>query len=382
MQAWVRDSIKRTPAQLRYWRIYYDGVPDASLNPSKQYSFYNSSIQQGDSIKMQVAVENISDYDMDSLWVDFWVYDVNQNKIPIKSVKMDSLRVDSTLLPEVKFSSVNIPGGLNSLWIEANPFNSYHQTEQNHFNNVGLMPFMVSADVTNPILDVTFDGVKIMNGDVVSSKPNILITLKDENTFLALNDTSDFEVYIKKSTQTVFERIHFGSSMTFYPAQLPNNSCRINYIPTFEDGVYSLKVQAKDRTGNNSGKSVYAITFEVINKPTITNVLNYPNPFSTSTRFVFTLTGSRVPDYFKIQILTVTGKVVRELSKADLGHLHIGRNITDYAWDGKDEYGDQLANGLYLYRVVTQLDGKSLDHRESNADSFFTQGYGKMYLIR
>ena len=382
LQAWVRDSIKRTPAQLRYWRIYYDGVPDASLNPSKQYSFYNSSIQQGDSIKMQVAVENISDYDMDSLWVDFWVYDVNRNKIPIKSVKMDSLRVDSTLLPEVKFPSVNIPGGLNSLWIEANPFNSYHQTEQNHFNNVGLLPFMVSADVTNPILDVTFDGVKIMNGDVVSSKPNILITLKDENTFLALNDTSDFEVYIKKSTQTVFERIHFGSSMTFYPAQLPNNSCRINYIPTFEDGVYSLKVQAKDRTGNNSGKSVYAITFEVINKPTITNVLNYPNPFSTSTRFVFTLTGSRVPDYFKIQILTVTGKVVRELSKADLGHLHIGRNITDYAWDGKDEYGDQLANGLYLYRVVTQLDGKSLDHRESNADSFFTQGYGKMYLIR
>jgi flagellar hook assembly protein FlgD len=126
----------------------------------------------------------------------------------------------------------------------------------------------------------------------------------------------------------------------------------------------------------------YTISFEVINKPTVTNVLNYPNPFSTSTRFVFTLTGSEVPDYFKIQILTISGKIVRDISKHELGNIHIGRNITDYAWDGKDEYGDPLAIGLYLYRVITQLDGKTLEHRESGADPFFTQGYGKMYLIR
>ena len=170
--------------------------------------------------------------------------------------------------------------------------------------------------------------------------------------------------------------------MTFEPAALPNNSCKINYIPTLSDGIYDLKVQAKDRTGNASGKVEYKISFEVINKPTVTNVLNYPNPFSTSTRFVFTLTGSEVPDFFKIQILTITGKIVRDINKYELGHLHIGRNITEYAWDGKDEFGDQLANGLYLYRTITQLDGKSLEHRDTEADSFFTQGFGKMYLIR
>ena len=170
--------------------------------------------------------------------------------------------------------------------------------------------------------------------------------------------------------------------MTFYPASFPNNSCRINYNPALADGIYNLKVQAKDRSGNASGYSEYLISFEVINKPTVSCVLNYPNPFSTSTKFVFTLTGSEVPNYFKIQILTITGKIVRDLNKYDLGQLHIGRNITDYAWDGKDEFGDQLANGLYLYRVITQLDGKALEHRDTNADSFFTQGFGKMYLIR
>ena len=49
----------------------------------------------------------------------------------------------------------------------------------------------------------------------------------------------------------------------------------------------------------------YRIGFEVINKSTITNLMNYPNPFSTSTRFVFVLTGSKVPDNMQIQIMTV-----------------------------------------------------------------------------
>ena len=141
-------------------------------------------------------------------------------------------------------------------------------------------------------------------------------------------------------------------------------------------------MQAKDRSDNESGMIDYRITFEVINRSTITNVLNYPNPFSTSTRFVFTLTGSEVPDLFTIQIMTITGKVVREIDKDELGNIHIGRNITDYAWDGMDEFGDPLANGVYLYRVITRLDGDVIEQRESGADPYIINGWGKMYLMR
>ncbi|HEY4798596.1 MAG TPA: C25 family cysteine peptidase, partial [Bacteroidia bacterium] len=138
LTAMLMDSIKRTPPQLKYWRVYYDGVPDAALNPVKHYSFYNPTVQQGDSIKMSVAIENIGDYNMDSLWVDFWVYDSNRNKVPVRSIKMDSLRINKILVPSIKFSTNNTPGGLNSLWVEANPFNSQHQQlEQYHFNNLG-----------------------------------------------------------------------------------------------------------------------------------------------------------------------------------------------------------------------------------------------------
>jgi flagellar hook assembly protein FlgD len=61
--------------------------------------------------------------------------------------------------------------------------------------------------------------------------------------------------------------------------------------------------------------------------------------------------------------------------------LHIGRNITEFKWDGTDQYGQKLANGIYLYRVITNLNGKSLDKyrstekdNEDNTDKYFKQG--------
>jgi flagellar hook assembly protein FlgD len=120
----------------------------------------------------------------------------------------------------------------------------------------------------------------------------------------------------------------------------------------------------------------------VINKQTITEVLNYPNPFSTSTRFVFTLTGSEMPDVFIIQIMTITGKVVREITRDELGNIRIGRNITDYAWDGKDQFGDKLGNGVYLYRVITRYNGEAVEKRKTEVDSYFKKGWGKMVIMR
>ena len=83
--------------------------------------------------------------------------------------------------------------------------------------------------------------------------------------------------------------------------------------------------------------------------------------------------------------MTITGRIVREITKYELGPIHIGRNITEFKWDGTDQYGSKLANGVYLYRVVTNLNGHSLDKYTSDADKtdkYFNRGYGKMYLMR
>jgi flagellar hook assembly protein FlgD len=53
----------------------------------------------------------------------------------------------------------------------------------------------------------------------------------------------------------------------------------------------------------------------------------------------------------------VSGKVVREITQDELGPIRIGNNVSSYAWEGTDEFGDKLANGVYLYRVITKING-------------------------
>ena len=379
----LRDDALFTAPQLDRWHVTYSDVPEVALDPNRLFSFESDTVIEGKNITCSIAVRNISKHNMDSLLVSFKVLTESNALIDIPFPRQKPLLVDSALILTVQFSSFGM-GGLNSLLIDVNPDND--QKEKLHFNNIAEIPFYVLSDRTNPLLDVTFDGVHILDGDIVSAKTEIVIELTDENDFLLLNDTSDYAVYITNPLGTE-NRIPFFSGvqeiMQFIPASLPKNNSKIIYKGDFsKDGKYQLRVQAKDRSKNGSGDIDYLIGFEVINKSTITNIINYPNPFTTSTRFVFTLTGSKIPEVFKIQIMTITGKVVREIHKEELGPIRIGRNISQFAWDGTDKYGDRLANGLYLYRVATRIDSDEIELRETNIDSYFKKGYGKMYLFR
>jgi hypothetical protein len=380
-----KDISNKTPTKLNSWHILYDEAPEATLNASAYFSFKSDTVEEGNNIKMKIAVENIGRVDMDSLMVSYIVEDAFRNRKQLVYSKLQPLKADSTLITEIDFSSIDLIGK-NLLRLEINPKDANWQREQHHFNNILQKDFFVRGDKINPLLDVTFDGTHILDGDIVSTKPLVLIQLKDENKFRALNDTSNFALFLIDPDGNL-SKVYFNEGteekMRFQPAVLPKNSCRIEWNPKFtKDGEYQLRVQAKDASGNLSGRNEYIISFSVISASSITEVLNYPNPFSTSTRFVFTLTGSEIPSHFKIQIMTVTGKIVKEIHKDELGPIRIGRNISEYAWDGRDEFGDQLANGVYLYRVITRINGSEIERRSSEADNFFHKGFGKMYLLR
>lgn len=385
LMAYKADDSLHTPPQLERWQVIYDPVPEAAINPLVGYTFPNTVLQEGDNIKVNLPIQNISEYPFtDSLLITYWIEDANRVNHPLPSkLKNPPFNSGQVILDSISINTASLQGD-NALWVEVNPVNNVNsQLEQYHFNNIVRIPFHTNVDRINPLLDVTFDGIHILNNDIISAKPNILVQLKDENQFLALNDTNDFKVFIKAPSAAVAQRVFFGSNMSFIPAALPSNSCKINYTPVLaEDGTYQLLVQAKDRSDNMSGAIDYKINFEIVNHSSITEVMNYPNPFSTATRFVFTLTGSEVPTNFKVQIMTITGKVVREIYQDELGPLHVGRNITEFAWDGKDTFGDQLANGVYLYRVITQINGSDIEKRSTEADQYFKKGWGKMYLMR
>ena len=371
----MNDPESTAPAQLDKWQVNYTGVPEGVLILKSAKEQVN--LREGETGLLELQFKNISKYNfLDSIQVDWKMTNLTSKKVEEFSKKFPALKAGEAFDFTIEFNSIGKTGE-NRLEIFANPRIQREQTFRN--NQVDMGPyFIVEGDNSTALLDVNFDGIYIMDGDIVS--PNVLITalLKNDQTLLYKKDTVGLDLFLKQNCESCdFKRVSFSNpNLTWTPAS-EDEDFKVSLIPgPLEDGIYTLRVV------NEDSSEPYEITFEVINESQITNFYPYPNPFSTSVRFVFTVTGMEVPDEIKIQIMTVTGKVVREILQNELGPIRIGNNLTEYAWDGKDEFGDQLANGVYIYRVLVRKNGQFMEHRPTAGDKAFKKGYGKMYLLR
>lgn len=381
----LKDIHNRSIPQIKRLQLMYEDIPETSVY-STPFAFYKDTIQQGDTLLLTTSTKNISSVDMSNLLVKYSILE-NNNEIFSTYKRLAPHYANQILSDTISIATTPFSGN-KILRVEYNPDND--QLEKHHYNNYIEVPFYITTDSINPILDVTFDGNHIIDGELVSATPFIKIMVKDENKFLLMDDikdTSKIKVYLKTPRNDNYQYVPFFSNneeiLQFIPAN-EKNKCQIHYEAQFiEDGTYFLRVVANDKSNNASGDNAYVISFKVINKSTITEVYNYPNPFSTRTQFVFTLTGSQLPTYMKIQIMTISGKIVKEIDMSELGTLRIGKNITEYAWDGRDEYGDLLANGIYLYRVITRINDKDIElNSQSSNSKAFKKDFGKMVIIR
>lgn len=382
LKADFKDLTDRSAPQIRHWLITFEERPEGSINTSQNFSFHKDTLQEGDSFRINIGFQNISTKYMDSVLYKFQIVDLsNQNVLQSVTQKGNPILPEEFVYINQKMPTKGLAGRYAAN-IFFNP--EMAQPEVSLANNYLSIPFQVITDNLNPLLDVTFDGRHIMNGEIVSPNPTILITSKDENKFLLQTDTAGFEVLLRIPGSQVFNPIDLsGGEITFKPAMDANNVAAIEYRPTnLPDGKYTIKVQSKDISGNNAGKEFYTIDFIVINESSITNFYPYPNPFTTQMRFVFTLTGKEVPDDIRIKIMTISGKVVREITKDELGFIRVGNNVSEFAWDGTDQFGDRLANGVYLYQVTVKNHKEDVKHRDSAGDNSFVKGTGKIYLLR
>ncbi|WP_207432212.1 C25 family cysteine peptidase [Sabulibacter ruber] len=379
----LSDIENRTAPQLKEWVVLYERVPEGVLRPDligvNKYEQISEQATNG-KIDLQFAFHNISNVDFnDSLTVETTLHKEDGNTTS-KTFKIEPLQKNDT----VYFKSTFVTNGLtgaNRLRVNVNP---RILPEQYYYNNTLELPFTIgSYSGMPPIVDVAIDGTRILDGDIVSPSPLINIVLKDNSGKLSVKQSQKMRVYLTKPGNSVAEEIllEANSDVKLYAAD-ENNDFRIEYNPKeLVDGVYLLEVQGLDATDNKLGEP-YRVSFQVVNESSISNFYPYPNPFSSKTRFVFTLTGNKVPDKMKLQIMTVTGKVIREIHKEELGPIKIGNNVSEFAWDGTDEYGDKLANGVYLYRVVMDNVNEDIKHRYTTGDKAFKKGYGKIYILR
>jgi hypothetical protein len=373
----MKDEEATAPANLNKWQVNYTGVPEGVLSFKGKEEKIN--LQEGEEAILEFEFANIGKFDfLDSLVVEWTVTNNSRKRVEKFTKKIPAINSGESHEFTITFNSTGWAGN-NNLEVFANPRIIMEQTFRNNLIDLGAY-FEVSPDNTTSILDVNFDGVYIMDGDIVS--PTVMITslLKNEKSLILKKDTVGLSLYLKRPCEgCLFERVSFSNPLVNWSEATESSDFRIEFRPgPLEDGMYTLRIETEEL----GVEKPYEITFEVINEASITNFYPYPNPFSTSVRFVFTVTGSEVPDQIKIQIMTVTGRVVREILQDELGPLRIGNNITEYAWDGRDEFGDQLANGVYIYRVLVRKDGTFVEPRATAGDKAFKQGYGKMYLLR
>ncbi len=375
-----------TPSQLKKWQLTFEGVPEGILLTNDPLLNRNNTVErdEGAPLLTNYFFKNISKLDFtDSIPVNLSSFNMTLRENSLVSNKLPPIISNDSSVFTFDLQTLG-KSGLNDLNVFVNPNELPEVTINNNIIDINNF-LQVNPDKTNPILDVTFDGIYILDGDIVSPNPRILVKLLDENTYLFKQDTTGVEISIKQpcGSDCDFQRVNFSNPDIILTSASESTDFQIEYNPKgLQDGIYGLRVQGSDFTGNISGVEAYEINFEVINESTITHFYPYPNPFSTSTRFVFTLTGSEIPDQIKIQIMTVSGKIVREITQDELGALHIGNNLTDFAWDGRDEFGDQLANGVYLYRVILRSNGERMEKRSTSADKAFKNGFGKLYLLR
>ena len=149
----------------------------------------------------------------------------------------------------------------------------------------------------------------------------------------------------------------------FYEADLNTfQSGEIRYqLAGLDEGRHTLALKVWDIHNNSSEaytEFVVAPTAEVA----LDHVLNYPNPFTTRTEFMFE--HNQACDFLevKIEVFTVSGKLVKTLRETTYS---TGFRADPIAWDGKDEYGDKIGRGVYVYRVhVRTPDGRTAEQLE------------------
>jgi len=135
----------------------------------------------------------------------------------------------------------------------------------------------------------------------------------------------------------------------YYSADLNTyQSGSIRYeLPALAEGSHTLTLKAWD-VNNNSSLAKTNFVVKPTAKGAIDHWYNYPNPFTTSTKFMFEHNQSCDQLDVQIQIYSVSGRLVKTIQEKVATK---GFRTEGISWDGRDDYGDQLARGVYVYRL-------------------------------
>ncbi len=215
------------------------------------------------------------------------------------------------------------------------------------FNNFALTNIVITGDSLGPSIDVTYDGQKIMNGDLIPAKPEIIYKFYDDSKVdYTLSDTQNVRILLDNLPIRYFIGGIKNQEIDFNPVNNQNLKIIITYHPTLAEGPHELKYIGGDQNGNFADTLIHSIY--VSYGFNIRNLYNYPNPMKNDTYFTFDFFSDKNPPDCRIKIYTVAGRLIKEIKAP----VKVGFN--QIYWDGRDNDGEYMANGIYLYKVILE----------------------------
>ena len=214
-------------------------------------------------------------------------------------------------------------------------------------------------DSQGPEISLFMNQEGFVNGSITDENPVLLAKIEDENGVNTVGNGIGHDIVAILDGQTAQPFV----LNDFYSANL--NSYQAGEVRyQFKDlapGKHTLALKVWD-VNNNSNMAQIEFVVQQKETPTLEHVLNYPNPFTTRTEFMFEHNQSCSSLDVQVQIFTVAGRLVKTIQQ-DVPTT--GFRVSGIFWDGRDDFGDELARGTYLYRLSIQTpDGTFAEQTE------------------
>jgi len=203
-------------------------------------------------------------------------------------------------------------------------------------------------DGVAPTLQLALNGPQWREEDWVAPNSAVLLSISDSS---GVNLTGEIghriEVEIDGATA-----LDLTGTFEYLRGSWTQGVARLD-LPLLEPGRHHLRARAFDNF-NNPG---YAETdFQVLGEgtPQLAELVNHPNPVGESTRFTFQLLGalSLDPEPCEVQVYTVKG---RRVAHERLALSSQGGFCWTEEWRPRNDRGEALARGVYLYRLSLPL---------------------------
>ncbi|MCA0387632.1 MAG: C25 family cysteine peptidase [Bacteroidetes bacterium] len=309
-------------------------VPEITIS-NNDFTFDPDSLIQGFDITVSLKVRNIGKVPSDSTTAKLYLGDADEPFYTEKfKIAADTFHTVSHTINTSKIVFNNKVRAVVTM----------EGTEMYTFNNIGADSFYVTRDTIKPDFTITFDKRDLINGDIISSNPLIEIVLTD-NSPLPL-DTTRLSLVLN-GKPVGFKKDTVNTSYTPWP----NSRLDVTWKPWLKQGKQTLEVFTKDASDIPYSNVAQKYQFFIYDKDDIQQIYNYPNPFASETWFTYELRGNTPPEEVKIKIFTIAGRLIKELVVPSTA-MQIGLNKV--YWDGRDADGDEIGNGVYLYKLITR----------------------------